>query len=249
MSEKQHSSEAVVSTPQGAYDALRNVSSESPCPYLPGRMQRSEAYRADGLDGHLYEQLLARGFRRSGRVVYRPRCRECRECRQIRIPVSEFRPGRSLRRVWRRNSDLQVEIGRPVPSDDAYDVFKRYLGAQHDGTMSADYESFVRFLYDSPLETSECRYFQDGTLIGVSLLDRCGDGLSSVYMFYDPRFRDRSLGTFSVLWEIERCRAEGLSYYYLGFYVAQSRKMAYKARFRPCQVLVGDDRWVTLRES
>lgn len=247
MSEQQQPDD-LISSPQAAYDALRNVLPESPCPYLPGRMSRSEAYRADGLDGVLYEQLLARGFRRSGRVVYRPRCRSCRECRQIRIPVAEFQPSRSLRRVRRRNEDLRVEIAPPEPSAENYDLFRRYLDAQHDGAMAGDYDSFVGFLYDSPMETSEFRFFLGERLVGVSLIDRCGDGLSSVYMYYEPELDDRCLGTFSVLWEIDRCRAEGLSYYYLGFYVAQSRKMAYKARFRPCQVLVGDDRWVTLRE-
>lgn len=76
-----------ISSPQAEYDSLRYVSAETPCPYLDARMFRAESYSTDHLDGALYERLLARGFRRSGRVLYRPRCRGCQECRQLRVLV------------------------------------------------------------------------------------------------------------------------------------------------------------------
>ena len=85
-------------------------------------------------------------------------------------------------------------------------------------------------------------------LIGVGLADRCPGGLSSVYMYFDPAFAGRSLGTFSVLWEIEYCRRENLPYDYLGYYVAGCQKMAYKARFRPNEMLVGENRWVVFHK-
>lgn len=248
-------SDETISSAQGDYDALRYVSAESPCPYLSGLNTRSEAYFVERLDGRLYERLLARGFRRSGRIVYRPRCRSCRECRSIRIPVEQFSPTRSMRRVQRRNADVRIEVGRPATTDAKFDLFCRYLDAQHDETMSRTYETYRDFLYDSPVETCEFRYWLGERLIGVSLVDRwarsspgTAGGLSSVYMYFDPAHAARSLGTFSVLWEVDFCRREGLRYYYLGFYVAGSGKMAYKSRFRPNEVLVGEDRWVRFRE-
>lgn len=240
-------SEAITST-QDDYDALRFVSAESPCPYLAGQESRSEAYLVDRLDGHLYERLLARGFRRSGRVVYRPRCRHCRECRSIRLPVASFEPSRSMRRIQRKNADLRVAVGAPVATDEKFALFCRYLDAQHDATMARTYETFNEFLYDSPMETVEFRYYLGDRLLGISLADRCSHGLSSVYMYFDPSYSNRSLGTYSVLWEVSYCRKAGLPFYYLGYYVAGSGKMAYKARFRPNEVLVGDDRWVKFWE-
>lgn len=232
---------------QAEYDALRFVTPESPCPYLLGKLARNEVYLADGLDGQAYSALLARGFRRSGRVVYRPRCRTCRECRQLRIPVTEFRPSRSQRRVWRRNSDVRVEQRKPIPTPEKYDLYHRYLNDRHDGTMSDSFDAFVAFLYDSPFDTIEFQYYLGQRLVGVSLVDRCSDGLSSVYMYFDPAESARSLGSYSAMWEIDICRREGLPYYYFGYYVAQSEPMSYKARFRPNQVLVADQRWITLR--
>lgn len=219
------------------------IGPESPCPYLPGRLSRSEAYCLETLDGSTYEALLALGFRRSGRIVYRPRCRACRECRQIRVPVATFQPSRSQRRVMRRNTDVRVTIGRPAPTLDKFNLFRRYLDAQHDRTMSREYRSFVDFLYESPMDTREISYFIADRLVGVSIADRCVDGISSVYMYYDPDFARRSLGTYSILWEIEHCRALSVPYYYLGYYVAGSATMAYKGNFRPFEVLVEADRW------
>lgn len=235
-----------ISSPQARYDTLRYVSPEIPCPYLPKQLSRCEAYLVDHLDPTVYEGMLARGFRRSGHIIYRPRCRTCKECRQIRIPVRQFVPSRSMRRVWRRNADVHVEVSDPVPTDDKHAMFQRYLDGQHDDTMSRSYESFCEFLYDSPLCTREFRYCLGRRLIGVGIADRVRTGLSSVYMYFDPDFSGRSLGTFSVMWEVNHCRAEGLVHYYLGFYVAGCKTMAYKSRFRPNEVLVGPDRWVSL---
>lgn len=234
----------LISSPAADLDALRAVGQEFPCPYLPQRRSRNEAYFVERLDGALYERLLARGFRRSGHVVYRPRCRGCRECRQLRVPVETFVPSRSMRRVARTNADVRMEVDDPAPSDEKYCLFRDYLAFQHDGTMSAEYTAFIEFLYDSPIASREFSYYIGGRLVGVSIADRLPKGLSSVYMYFDPKYARRSLGTLSVLREIEWCRENDMPYYFLGFHVAGSRTMDYKARFRPFEILVADDRWI-----
>lgn len=235
-----------ITSNQDEYDALRYVSGETPCPYLPGLRSRNEAYNADALDGKLYERLLGRGFRRSGRIVYRPRCRKCSECRSIRIPVDRLVRTRSLRRVWRRNADVAVEVGEPQPTEEKFELFRRYLSTQHDEAMSRTYEAFCEFLYDSPMETHEFCYRLGRRLIAVGLADYWPGGLSSVYLYYDPDFSRRSLGTFSVIWEADFCMRNGVPYYYLGYFVPGSPKMAYKSRYRPFEILVADNAWVAV---
>ena len=239
-----HSNEEPIGSLRGNADSLRHVSAETPCPYLPGQWSRSEAYFVERLDGASYDRLLACGFRRSGRVVYRPRCRECQECRSLRIPVADFTLTRSMRRVRRLNADVRVETGGLEPTNEKFDLFCRYLDHQHDSTMARAYETFVEFLYDSPIESCEFRYRLGDRLVGVGIVDAWKEGVSSVYMFFEPEYAARSLGTFSVLWEVDYCRQRGIPYYYLGYFVAGSRTMAYKARFRPNEILVGDDRWL-----
>lgn len=237
-----------ITSPQQEYDSLRYVSAETPCPYLPHKMSRSEAYRVDQLSGSVYENLLARGFRRSGRIVYRPRCRSCDACRQLRVPIADFSVSRSMSRVLRRNKDLHIQVDKPQATPQKHEMFRAYLNHQHDDTMDRGYDSFVDFLYDTPTETLEIAYLLEGKLIGISIVDRLPQGLSSVYMFFDPQHRQRSLGTFSALWEIDYCRRKQLDYYYLGYYIAECDTMSYKGRFRPNEVLVGDNRWLTFRQ-
>ena len=76
----------------------------------------------------------------------------------------------------------------------------------------------------------------------VSVIDQVDDGLSAVYTFFDPA-RDRdSLGVYGVLWQIELANRLELPYLYLGYWIAESRKMAYKKQYPPLQGLV-DGRW------
>jgi len=246
MAEERETTEAIGSR-SADFDRLRFLTPEMSCPYLPERLSRSEAYCTEWIDGSTYEKLMARGFRRSGHVIYRPRCRGCNECRQLRIPVGRFEPSRSMRRIRRRNADLTVSPGVPEPTRDKFDIFTRYLDHQHDDMMPRSYDAFAEFLYDSPLETVEFCYALGQRIVGVSIADRCPGGLSSVYCFFDPEFQDRSLGTFSVLWEVEHCRTHGLPYYYLGYHIANSSTMAYKSRFRPNEILVGDNQWIIVQ--
>lgn len=234
----------VVTSDQAEQDSLRFVSSEVPCPYLDDRLSRNEAYSVEVLDGETYENLMSVGFRRSGRIVYRPRCRGCQACQPIRVPVASFKPSRSMRRVWANNTDVRAEISEPCPTAEKHEIFTRYLDFQHDGEMSRSYDAFERFLYDSPMDTQEIVYRLGDRTVGVSIVDQCPGGLSSVFTYFDPQFAKRSIGTFTVLWEIEHCRRIGARYYYLGYYVAGSKTMAYKSRFQPNELLVGSDHWV-----
>jgi len=237
-----------ISSPQASYEAFRFVGPEQPCPYLPDRQSRNEAYIAEHMDGALYEHLLGRGFRRSGRVVYRPRCQSCNECQQIRVLAERFKRSKSMRRVWNRNRDVVVEVSDSQPTEEKHHLFRRYLDAQHDGSMSGSYQSFTDFLYDSPTSGKDFLYRLGDRIVAVSVTDRCPRGISSVYTYSDPDFADRSLGTYSVLYEVEWCRGKGLPYYYLGYYVAGSHTMEYKSRFRPSEILVGEQRWIALPE-
>ncbi|RMF83076.1 MAG: arginyltransferase [Nitrospirae bacterium] len=218
------------------------LSAKSPCGYLPGR--DSAAVVADPeapLDGAAYATLLAYGFRRSGRLVYRPRCPGCRACVPVRIPVARFRPSRSQRRVWRRNRDLTVAVVPPRFRREHYDLFRRYQRDHHGDTMELarpgepPEAGYHRFLVASPVATEHHEYRLGGRLVGVGVVDRLPAALSSVYYFYDPEEGRRSLGTYSVLWEVAYARRLGLAHHYLGYWIEACAKMRYKQRFQPLE--------------
>ncbi|MFN0136704.1 MAG: arginyltransferase [Phycisphaerae bacterium] len=207
------------------------------CPYLPDRNASNLLFWSDGLDDADYQWLMDRNFRRSGTIFYRPSCGDCRECIPIRVPVAEFAPSKSQRRAWRKNTDVAVEIATPTCDDERLDLYRRYQSAVHDKSEFFGAGDYERFLVDSPVTTLEFSYRLDGRLIGVGIVDATPVALSSVYFIYDPVFRERSLGTFSALREIEECGRRGLPYWYLGLYVRDCAKMVYKASFRPFELL------------
>jgi arginine-tRNA-protein transferase len=165
----------------------------------------------------------------------------------MRVPVKQFKPTASMRRVLRSNADVRVERA-PAGYDEAkFDLYRRYLNAQHDESMSRDADSFREFLCESPTHSFEFQYYLGDRLVGVSVMDQVPSGLSSVYMYFDPEESQRSLGTLSILREIQFCLERGLPYYYLGYLVSGCRKMEYKARFLPFELLVSDGRWLGFR--
>ena len=214
-----------------------------PCPYLPGRTERKVVTEITGPDAEpLHDRLSRAGFRRSHNIAYAPVCPGCNACVPIRIPVAQFVPDRSLRRVQRANANID---GADVPARataEQYQLFQQYQQARHgDGDMATmsfyDYRAMVE---DTPIETFMVEFRDDDErLVGACLTDRLGDGLSAVYSFFLPGLERQSLGTFTILWLIERARSLELPHVYLGYWVQESRKMAYKARFQPSEILVG----------
>jgi arginyl-tRNA--protein-N-Asp/Glu arginylyltransferase len=213
----------------------------APCPYLPNRAERrlvTSLDRSDADDRH--ERLMQTGFRRAQRFAYRPACPGCRACVPVRIPVARFAMTRGWRRILRRNADLSACERPLVATEEQFELFTRYLLGRHaEGGMSAmSWTDYRAMIDDSPVAGLVAEWRRpDGSLIAVSLTDRCASGLSGVYKFFDPAEGRRSLGSLIVLWHVQRARELRLPYVYLGYWVAGSAKMAYKARFRPLEQL------------
>ncbi len=226
-----------------------HVLPETPCPYLPERNERKLFTDLATPGGqHLYDSLSRAGFRRSHRFAYRPACTNCQACVPVRIDVRSFRTGSSLRRVKRRNADLWTQQRPAQATAEHYRLFARYVDSRHgDGDMAvmtfADYQAMVE---ESVLDTRlhELRD-PEGELMAVALVDWLDDGPSAVYSFFDPSQPERSLGTRIILQLLDDALACGLPYLYLGYWIAATRKMAYKTRFRPLEAL-GMTGWYVL---
>ena len=220
-----------------------------PCPYLPGRVERKLFTRLVAPFASEVNSTLSRaGFRRSHDIVYRPVCPTCSACVPVRIPVVDFVPERSMRRVIHRNADLTMTEVAALATGEQFRLFTAYQRTRHgDSDMARmTMADFVSMIDEGRSETSvfEVRDLDD-RLVGCILTDRLADGYSAVYSFYDAAQERRSLGTYLILKLIEHCMLAGHPYVYLGYWIEGSRKMTYKVRFRPLEAL-GRDGWQRL---
>jgi arginine-tRNA-protein transferase len=223
--------------------------SAQPCPYVVGRVERkiiTELVMHDSFG--LYNDLSRAGFRRSHQLAYRPACPNCTACTPVRIDTDGFAETRSIRRLGQINADLTVSEAEPIATQEQYRLFTRYQRARHgDSDMAGmSFADFRMMIEDSPVDTLLVQLRDPaGRLYGVCLADALDDGISAVYSFYDPAESKRSLGTWLVLQLIRRVRQRGRRYVYLGYWIAESRKMGYKIRFRPLEAL-GPGGWTLL---
>ena len=221
-----------------------------PCPYLPGRVEQQLFTELSGTGVQaVFEHLSLGGFRRSHHIAYRPACRGCSACVPVRVAVDGFEMTKSWQRVRRANADLRADcVGKRI-TDEQFVLFQRYLRSRHsDGDMARmNRRDYATMVVSSPVMTDLVEFRDEfSRLAAACLMDRLGDGLSAVYSFYEPGAPKRSLGSYIVLWMVEEARRLGLPYVYLGYWVEDSPKMAYKGRFRPLEGFSADG-WQRIR--
>ena len=215
---------------------------EGNCPYLEGRktLTAGSSVRLLGQDD--YQELMDIGMRRTGHVVYRPICVDCRQCHPLRINTTNFKLSKSQKKIWNKYKHFfNVTVTRPIADKEHVDLYNRYQKDWHQSEETVlDLPGYQEAFVFAPVETLELSWRnQQGQLVGVGILDVLPKGYSSVYFYWDPDFADYHLGTLSVLQEIELTRNSDNPMYYIGFYIKESPKMAYKIQFAGAEIWDG----------
>jgi len=214
------------------------LSASHPCSYLDDQTANTLLLDPEfPVSQQLYEVLVKHGFRRSGYMVYRPHCEQCQACVSVRIPVAAFEPNRSQQRTWSRNADLRTNIVQPRFHNEHFSLYRRYQASRHPSSSmdDPDPEKYEEFMVASNVNTLFTEMFLGDRLVAVVVSDKLSDGLSAIYVFYEPELTRRSLGSFAILWQIDYARRLGLDWIYLGYWIEKCKKMNYKTNFAPVE--------------
>jgi leucyl-tRNA---protein transferase len=225
------------------------ITSPSPCPYIPGQLERKVFTHLITLDAKaLNSQLSQGGFRRSQNIAYRPACDHCKACQSVRVPVESFQWTRSFRKVLAKNSDLSTNVVGAKATSEHYSLFRDYIDTRHGDGGMADMSvlDFAAMVDESVVDTRVVEFrtgassVRKGELKAAALIDILDDGISMIYSFFDPSPAYRSLGTYMILHTIQLATELKLPYVYLGYWIQSSKAMTYKSRFLPQQRLTKD---------
>ena len=229
------------------------------CGYLPNRLAQSLIAAPQHLiDAEVYSSLIQQGFRRSGKFSYRPHCENCQECIPVRIIVSEFSPNRSQKRAVRQHQNLETRIVPVEFHEEHYALYAKYQRSRHtdsaknDTSQENDVEQYQNFLCQTNVESLLVEFRDNGALKMVSVIDIVRDGISAVYTFYDTSDANNndtttgkrpSYGTYNVMWQVAWAKSLKLPYLYLGYWIKDSQKMAYKQNYQPLEKLIHGE-WI-----
>ena len=229
------------------YQKLLNlrITRSHECAYLENKEEQRLAADISEVP-QLHDQLAESGFRRVENWVYRPVCNECNSCVPIRIDAENFILSKNMRRIILKNTQFKMSLNDKNADEESFELFKTYLKSRHnDGQMATmSFSDFHSMIHNSPIETFMLKYRDQNNILRACLLmDKQRDGLSAVYSFFEPNLERQSLGTFLVLQAIDLTKKSSKKWLYLGYLVKNSKKMAYKARFKPHQLYLNGS-WV-----
>ena len=215
------------------------------CSYLPEQQAVTLFVDPDcALDTLTYTTLAQVGFRRSGEHLYRPQCPQCQACVPVRVVVKDFVPSRIQRRISKRNADITLSWSAAAFRDEHFALYQRYMKARHVGSSMDDDDPhhYQRLLSAPWCMTRLLEMRLEGELLGVAITDILRDGTSAVYTYFDPQYARRSLGSYAILQQIAAAREARLPFVYLGYWIRECDKMAYKDQYRPFEIFDGQ-RW------
>lgn len=223
---------------------LKEFSLNDKCSYLKDKEQITNYKVIDNCNKSYCQNLIERGYRRFGRMFFRPICESCTECQSIKIDIQNFKFSKSQRRVINKAKNITSIIRRPSLTKDHISLFEKYhlfMKSKKEWsykqiTPEHYFSSFVDGHNDFGYEVL---YFHNDKLIGVDLIDILDNGISSIYFYYDPDYSEYSLGKLSLYQQIKFAQKSNKEWIYLGYYVKDCPSLSYKSHYKPYLTLDG----------
>ena len=192
------------------------------------------------INQNIFQDLIEKGFRRSGQYIYKPNCKSCTACIPIRLPVQKFLFSKTQKRIYKKYGFFKVREAPLAFKQKHFDLYLKYQNKRHSyiNNDQNNLDDYNDFLIKSNVKSKFIEFWDGDLLKIVSIVDIVSDGISAVYTFYDPDDKKVSYGTYSIIWLINWCKAQQLKYMYLGYWIGECKKMKYKTNFKPYELYI-----------
>ena len=164
--------------------------------------------------------------------------------------MSSFHASPNQRRVLKKNQNLSIDMVFNPDYSHYLSLYQDYIRQRHpeSESMQQALTTFDDFLFSPWSDTFSIEFrLPSQQLVCVAICDPLKQGWSAVYTFYDVNYSHFSLGTFSILKQIDLLQHHHLDYLYLGYWINDCDKMSYKTQFKPCEGFK-NEQWITLHE-
>lgn len=215
------------------------------CAYIAGNGTMFHYAAIDSCGESFYNALLERGWRRFGEVFFAPFCEYCTECISIRQLVNEFKLSKNHKRILNLNKSTRLELRIPTYSPEKAELYNKYHNIMNRkkgwelNYIDKDKYNYM-FIDGKQGFGKEINYYIDDKLVAVAFVDilKVQKAMSAIYFFYDHDYSHLSLGTFSILKQLEIAKSYDIEYFYPGYWIKNHHSLGYKERFKPFEILL-----------
>ena len=198
-----------------------------------------------------YDQYLASGWFRGSVMLYKMDllCIDESLFSVVTIRMNLDQPSWSSRhkKIMRRvEKRFAVTYGHAQPNANKEALYQqhksRFKGFIHNTLTDYLSAGFAGTVFD----TREVCVYDGDRLIAVSYFDLGEQSMASLLGLYDEAYAKHSLGTYTMLKEVEYGKRTGRKWFYPGYILDQSSDFDYKLRLGPMEHYTANKRWAKL---
>jgi arginine-tRNA-protein transferase len=167
-----------------------------------------------------------------------------------RYKLWEFIFTKSLRRILKKNADLKTIIRPLRVTKEKEKLFLSHYLMRYKKPPPESLTKAYEYQDLYPSDLTELCVFKNEKLIACSIFEVARYAMVSNACFWDINEADRSLGTYTILREVQYALEKRMVYYYLGSYYKQNPNYQYKTRFRGLELFDWENNyWIDFRNS
>ena len=166
-----------------------------------------------------FDQFMEKGWRILGHVILRHNAiiynNEVALTIPLRIRLDGFMFSKSQKKLYRVHSErFKVSVQKIALTTEKNELFLKHCNRFRHGNHYTHLDTFItEQSWYNPVPGYEIEVRDGGKLVACSYFHIGQQGFCGTYCFFDPEYTQYSLGTYTMLLELETARQMGKTYY------------------------------------